>query len=131
MKKIIIVSMLSFGLVLSAFGAHNAFANNHGDTNFFFSFGADKNVYTDSRPKYDNSSAYIKPTTVLGGSAISANVVLKNRTSIGPTKAAYVNQGTYLTNYAYETYGYRVQVRIKGSGAGAQAASGVWSPDSI
>lgn len=126
-RKFFIVSMLTIGLFLGVFGFNDAsLAANH---NFFFDFS--ERAYTADKPKYSKSSVYIRSNYMVGGRAFSAYVTLRDRSRIGPSKAVYLNKDVYLTNYAVETYGSGVRVRVQGSSPpdGVRNASGRWRPD--
>ncbi|MGE8204970.1 DUF2712 domain-containing protein [Heyndrickxia sp. NPDC080065] len=104
-------------------------ASNHEDSPFTFILG--QNDQTSARQKLNKTSAYMKATSINGG-AYSARVTLENGTPVGQSTTIKLGQGTKLRNYAVETYGEGVYVRIKGSlTGGVNAASGKWSPDSI
>lgn len=112
-------------------------SSNHYDTNFNFFFGNPEiSPQTDSREKLNNTSAYIKPTNISGGDSFRAWVSLENGMDVsgGHHYNVYQGQEVFLINYAVETYGVPVKVRIqarKTHGSNTMSAEGVWSPDSI
>lgn len=128
MKKVIVASLLSLGLMLGIFGFQQISSAAGTNTNYYFSFN--DNTSTPARFKSTTSSVYIRATNMVGGSAFTAHVTLENGTRIGASKAVYQNQDTYLSNSAVETYKNGVLVRIKATAdGGPQNASGYWRPD--
>ncbi|MEK5390619.1 hypothetical protein NSQ59_09670 [Margalitia sp. FSL K6-0131] len=97
--------------------------------------------YTDPRPKYDSTSAWMKLKDLSGfatNPSYTASVVKENYSNFSKTwyytfSKSNINQGVYLSNHAYEDNGYGVKVRIKAVGDGNNSfyGSGDWSPDSI
>jgi hypothetical protein len=144
-KRLFYFSVLALILFL-IFGATQVFAagGNYSDTPFKFEFDTLVTTqYTDTRPKYNNTSAYMK-LTYLSNSSMSytARVVDKDGNNFSKVwtyrfSSSNLNQGVYLLNYAWEDRGgdsdVGVPVKIRADRAGHTpfVAKGVWSPDSI
>ncbi|MBP3038805.1 hypothetical protein J9303_04705 [Bacillaceae bacterium Marseille-Q3522] len=136
MKKFFAPSLLIFGLVISAFGIQQTqAASNHQDTPFSFLFMPGVVNQTDPRDKLNSTSAYMKATSISGPGVYEAWVALLNGTDISHNHHYNIsaNREYFLINYAAETYGTPVSVRIKARGVPNETyrASGVWSPDSV
>ena len=134
MKKFMLLPLLIFGLVISAFGFHQAHAaSNNQDTAFSFLFGTDVVQRTPPREKLNYTSAYMKATSIGGPGHYRAHVTLADGTNVanGSYYTIRPNNEVFLSNYTGEWYGLPVLVRIQASGSGIFSASGVWSPDSV
>ncbi|KYC92938.1 hypothetical protein MXL46_16100 [Heyndrickxia sporothermodurans] len=135
MKKLIVSGLVILGVLVSGFGFHYAnAAGNVGDTSFTFVFG--ESEHTASREKLDSTSAYIRASSIGGGSYITSWVALNNGTDISRGNHYQVpkNKDVFMKNWAYEEYGKHVLIRLEGrkiAGTSTFAASGVWSPDSV
>ncbi|AYG01125.1 hypothetical protein [Lactococcus allomyrinae] len=138
MKKWIISTAVTIGIL--TVGTIPVFAgNNHGDTSYTFNFtpgltGSYK--YTDIRPKYDYSSAYMMAKTRSKSQNYSACVVDSNGKYFSQTwyvEITKLNKGYYIANNAYEDKGKNVKVKIKGTTGDMFGfkVTGVWSPDSV
>lgn len=140
-KRRLYVAVLAVVIVLSV-GSLSALANNYTDTDFSFGFppNSTTNQYTAARAKTDASSAYMKLQSLSGSDSnpsYTASVVRYNYTNFSRTwyysfNRSNINQGRYLSNYAFEDDG-KVDVRIKARAGSVHGfgAYGVWSPDSI
>lgn len=134
MKKLFLLSLLTFGIVMSVYGLQHANASNNYDTKFTFIFG--QSQQTEDREKLNYTSAYMKPESITGGNYFKGWVSLKDGTDVsgGYYYNLYEGQETFMVNYAGERYGIPVKIRIQGRqihNSGTIAASGVWSPDSV
>lgn len=146
MKKKFLVSLaLIAGLGITGF-ASTANAGNVKDTISKYTFSTSGSVdYTNSRPKYDSTSAYMLLESVTDGAgAFKVKVVKSNRSDFSRywwsepfgDGRAYKNE-QYIPNYAYEDAGYGVSVLMKAQGHGGCTGSGTWdavvywSPDSV
>lgn len=141
--KKLYVTIIAAALLLTI-GSVTALANNSSDTSFSFTYppNGSTTAYTAARAKVDNSSAYMKLQYLSRSDAFYyASVVKSNYSNFSKTwtytfNSSNLNQGRYLSNYAYEDLGVNVLVRIKGQRGGnispsaGFTASGVWSPDS-
>lgn len=141
LQKKLYSAVLAGAMTLSI-GSMTSFASNYSDTAFTFNFDIGTNVaYTLARAKDDNTSAYMKLQKLQGGTnpTYTASVVKENYTNFSKTwyysfSSANINQGRYLSNYAYEDDGAGVKVRIKatrGADPNGFYGSGLWSPDSL
>ncbi|MEG6574727.1 hypothetical protein V6C31_09435 [Caldibacillus debilis] len=135
MKKSLLFIMFLVGFFISSLGMTFVdAASNHKDTPFGFNFENSVVAYTEPRTKYNNTSAYMKATSILIGKYFNAQVTTADKNPVGPKTRIELNKPTYLINYAFEIYNRPVDVRIKGEkihGTKVIGASGVWSPDSI
>lgn len=130
-------------LIIGSVGAANVFASGGNYHNSKFSFGFPPRTtttqYTAYRPKDNNTSAWMKATSwtsSISSPSYTASVVKVNKSNFSRTWYVTFTKGSpvhYIKNYAYEDYGYGINVRIKGvaSSIHGWAVSGVWSPDSI
>lgn len=126
---------------------NESFAGNIKDTNFYFSFSPVNSyiTYTESRTKYDKTSAYMKLESINDGvNGYGAEVVDGNnryfnkRFPLVYFTEYTINEGQYIKNYAGEERGTPVNVKIKAKGGAKPGspnatwrANGKWSPDSI
>lgn len=111
-------------------------ANNHKDTEFAFDFNGigNKEQYTESRDKQDDSSMYINVIYAGGSFSVEAFGWSGSKRQYNKNAPYYVvKQGDarYITNYVYED-GYR-QGGLHGwrDYWDGFTARGLWSPDSI
>jgi hypothetical protein len=136
LKKFMLLPLLIFGLVISAFGFPQAnAASNNQDTAFSFIFGTDVVQRTPAREKLNYTSAYMKATSIGGPGYYRAHVTLADGTNVsnGYIYTISKNKEVFLRNWAGEWYGLPELVRIQANPAGLvpYSASGVWSPDSV
>ncbi|TGA96897.1 hypothetical protein E4665_13625 [Sporolactobacillus shoreae] len=139
-KRKLYVTVLAVVVILSV-SSLTAFASNYTDTSFSYGFGPGSTTqYTGDRLKTNNTSAYMKLESISGSDpnpSYTASVVKSSYSNFSKTwyytfNRANINQGRYLSNYAFEDAG-EVYVRIKGTANSVHGfgAYGVWSPDSI
>ncbi len=136
MKKIIVKSIFILTLCFMIQPVLANAKSNHADTKFNFSFSFfNRTQYTNARPKYNATSAYIQMKKRSKKVSFSASVVDSNYKGLSKTwyyKIGTIDKGVYVANYAYEDRGYGVNIRIKATTDGAAfSTSGNWSPDSI
>ncbi|GGI65004.1 hypothetical protein ACFQOY_08810 [Enterococcus alcedinis] len=144
MKKIILSSVITLGILATSIGSISALADgidaygNSSDTSFDYNFapGLGSTRYTASRVKYDATSAYMKLQSRTKKQNYTASVVDSNNKNFSQTWFVEVKTiGTeyFIPNNAYEDQGYGVKVRIKAHTGDlfGFGASGVWSPDSV
>lgn len=146
MKKKIFVSLgLALALGVTGF-VSTAYAGNISDSPYKFYFSMKGSVaHTEARPKYDDTSAYMRLDGIQNGcGGFKVKVVNGgggdfSRVWWSRPFNEYTPNGTeeWIKNYAYEDSGYGVQVKLKGEGGGGFVGSGiwhttgVWSPDSV
>ncbi|WP_346887719.1 hypothetical protein [Clostridium sp. UBA1056] len=144
-KKFLLTLALVAGLGITGF-ATTADAGNIKDEPYKFYISSSGSIaHTDIRPKYDDTSAYIRhdylERTAYSNNAYKVAVVDSNGNYFSKTWwtpyfycFSYPPTEAWIPNHAYEDKGYGVQVRLRAEGEGGSgiwSATGVWSPDSV
>ncbi|MFQ3545770.1 hypothetical protein Q7A53_16955 [Halobacillus rhizosphaerae] len=120
-------------------------ASNYGDTHYYMEFNNlsfTSHDVTPDREKWDATSSYMKTDYV--GAANDADYKFTgyvekdngvNLDNNGAWRYEFGDHTThFLSNYAYENYGYGVLIHIRGEAGWNRVdvgTGGVWSPDSI
>ncbi|WP_346887717.1 hypothetical protein [Clostridium sp. UBA1056] len=141
-KKFLLTLALVAGLGITGF-ATTADAGNIKDEPYKFNIHSGGSLtYTDARPKYDDTSAYIRFDWLQnGGGGYHVKVVdargndfSKSWWSSYITVLTKPGEEQWIRNYAYEDRGYGVLVKLEAEGHGGTgiwSSTGVWSPDSV
>lgn len=130
-------------MIITSLGPGTLLANNHGDTDFAFTFPSNYDYqYTTGRYKHDDSNCYLKATTSGANFEIHAEGYLKSTNGWGNCSNGYYyiatqNKEIFLRNWVWEwgktftTSEYRKARIAAHRVSGASTVSGVWSPDSV
>lgn len=139
MKKGVLAAFLLLTLALGGifvFNAGQAYAKTTDNTSFTFSMGADKTAATSGRDKNNNSSVYVKISSIsnscrlyVDGKKSASKGTWTNCTVNGYAKAKSTGKWRIKNTVHESGYGF---ARLTGwANSSAAVVKGAWSPDSL